>query len=67
MCVPGEQRVCQLGLGFKTSVLALDREILQGGWGLSWVVERVGNINRTPPRLGTGDFTQPAPGSSELT
>lgn len=33
MCAPEEQRVCQLGLGFKTSVVALDLEILKGDCG----------------------------------
>lgn len=35
VCVPEEQRTCQLGLCFKTSVLALDQELLQGDQGQS--------------------------------
>ena len=68
MCVPEEQRVRQLGLGFKKSVVALDLEILQGDWGQN----RMGgpwarNIDKTPPCLETGEITPPAPGSSEFT
>ena len=37
LCVPEEQRNCQLGLGFKTSVVALELEILKGDWGQNWM------------------------------
>lgn len=68
MCAPEEQRVCQLGLGFKTSVIALDLEILKGDWGQNRMGgPRRGNINKMPPCLETGEFAPPAPESSEFT
>lgn len=69
MCVLEEQRVCQLGLGFKTSVVALDLEILKGDWGQNRMGGLLvgGNINKTPPCLETGEFAPQAPESSEFT
>lgn len=57
MCVPEEQRICQLGLCFKTSVLALDQEILQGDRGQSQAGKRgAGDINGKLPA------PEPSPG-----
>lgn len=64
VCVPEEQRRCQRGLGFKTSVPALDQEILEGNWGQGpvWGNKGERDINRKPPCLETGESSPPAPG-----